>query len=84
MKRRLAFLACLLACAAVNAGETATLLKSRRSSGSEATTGVWLSNFSKAKSYAASEGVPFIAVWSNGDTALRLRTPATRRTSRTG
>ena len=67
MKRRLAFLACLLAGAVADAGETATLLKSRLSSSHAATTGAWMSNFSKAKSYATSQGVPFIAVWSNGD-----------------
>ena len=68
MKRRIAFLACLLACAVAGAASpTATLLSARRSSGAAATTGVWLSNFSKAKSYATSQGVPLIAVWSNGD-----------------
>ncbi|MBO7689131.1 MAG: InlB B-repeat-containing protein [Kiritimatiellae bacterium] len=67
MKRRMAFLACLLACAVADAGPTATLLKARRSSSGNATTGVWLANFSKAKSYATSKGVPLIAVWSNGD-----------------
>ena len=67
MKRRIALLACLLACAFADAGETSTLLKTRLSSGKAARTGVWLSNFSKAKSYAVSKGVPMIAVWSNGD-----------------
>ncbi len=67
MKRQMAFLACLLACAAADAGVTATLLNSRRSSSSAATTGVWLANFSKAKSYATGHGVPLVAVWSNGD-----------------
>ena len=66
--RKIAFLVCLLACAAADAASpTATLLKARLSSSAEATTGVWLANFSKAKAYATSEGVPFIAVWSNGD-----------------
>ena len=49
------------------AGETATLVKTRLSSGSAAKTGVWLSNFSKAKAYATKQKVPLIAVWSNGD-----------------
>ena len=68
MKRWMAFLACLLACAAADAASpTATLLNARRSSSAAATTGVWLANFSKAKSYATSHGVPLVAVWSNGD-----------------
>lgn len=49
------------------AGETAKLVKTRLSSGSAARAGVWLSNFSKAKSYAVNNKVPLIAVWSNGD-----------------
>ncbi len=67
MKRRIAFFVCLLACAAVYAGETSKLLKTRLSSGSAAKAGVWLSNFSKAKNYAVDNGRPLIAVWSNGD-----------------
>ena len=67
MKRRIAFIVCLLACAAVYAGETSKLLKTRLSSGSAAKAGVWLSNFSKAKNYAVDNGLPLIAVWSNGD-----------------
>ena len=67
MKRRIAFFVCLLACAAVYAGETSKLLKARLSSGSAAKAGVWLSNFSKAKNYAVDNGLPLIAVWSNGD-----------------
>ena len=67
MKRRIAFFVCLLACAAVYAGETSKLLKTRLSSGSAAKAGVWLSNFSKAKNYAVDNGLPLIAVWSNGD-----------------
>ena len=67
MKRRIAFIVCLLACAAVYAGETSKLLKARLSSGSAAKAGVWLSNFSKAKNYAVDNGLPLIAVWSNGD-----------------
>jgi len=67
MKRRIALLACLLACAFADAGETSTLLKTRLTSGKAARAGVWLSNFSKAKSYAVSKGIPMIAVWSNGD-----------------
>ena len=67
MKRRLAFLACLLAFAVADAGETATLLKTRLSSSQAATTGRWMANFSKAKSYATNQGVPLVAVWSNGD-----------------
>ena len=68
MKRWMAFLACLLACAAADAASpTATLLNARRSSSAAATTGVWLANFSTAKSYATSHDVPLVAVWSNGD-----------------
>ena len=68
MKRQMAFLACLLAFASADAASpTATLLKTRRASSAAATTGVWLANFSKAKSYAQANGVPLVAVWSNGD-----------------
>lgn len=49
------------------AGETSTLLKTRASSSASVTLGKWQSNFTKAKAYAESKGVPFVAVWSNGD-----------------
>lgn len=48
-------------------GQTATLLKTRLASGQSAKPGVWLANFSKAKTYATKKGVPLVAVWSNGD-----------------
>jgi len=67
MKMRIALLACLLASMFANAGQTSTLLKTRLASSKAAKTGVWLANFSKAKSYAVNNGVPLIAVWSNGD-----------------
>ena len=68
MKRQMAFLACLLAFASADAASpTATLLKTRRASSAAAATGVWLANFSKAKSFAQANGVPLVAVWSNGD-----------------
>ena len=46
---------------------TDTLLKTRASYTAAVTTGKWQSNFYKAKKYATDNGVPFIAVWSNGD-----------------
>ena len=51
-----------------DAGNTAPLLKSRAKSSAAVKTGVWHSNFTKAKAYADKKGLPFIAVWSNGDT----------------
>jgi hypothetical protein len=49
------------------ASPTSTLLKSRASYTAAVTTGKWQSNFYKAKKYAVDNGLPFIAVWSNGD-----------------
>lgn len=51
----------------VEAGETANLVKYRAKSSAAVKLGQWHSNFSKAKAYAESMGVPFVAVWSNGD-----------------
>lgn len=48
-------------------GQTATLLKTRRSAGSSVVPGYWHASFSKCKNYATSKGLPLIAVWSNGD-----------------
>ena len=49
------------------ASPTGTLLKNRASYTAAVTTGKWQSNFYKAKTYAVNNGIPFIAVWSNGD-----------------
>ena len=49
------------------AGETATLLARRLGNNAEITPGKWHRNFAKAKAWAAANGVPFVAVWSNGD-----------------
>jgi thiol-disulfide isomerase/thioredoxin len=57
-----------LAFAGWAASPTATLLKTRASYTAAVTTGKWQSNFYKAKKYAVDNGLPFIAVWSNGDT----------------
>ena len=67
MKRVLAILVAATTILPLCAGQTATLLKSRTASSKAVTPGVWHANFSKAKSYATSHGVPLIAVWSNGD-----------------
>lgn len=60
-------LALTLGLATAYAGETSKLVKTRLSSSKPAGSGVWLSNFSKAKSYAVKHKVPLVAVWSNGD-----------------
>lgn len=49
------------------ASPTATLLKTRASYNEAVTTGKWQSNFYKARKYAVDNGIPFVAVWSNGD-----------------
>ena len=67
MKRILALLVAATTTLPLLAGQTATLLKARTASSKAVTPGVWHANFSKAKTYATSHGVPLIAVWSNGD-----------------
>lgn len=68
MKRFLTLLALsLLTTASFGASSTANLLATRAKSSASVTPGVWQSNFTKAKNYADSMGLPFIAVWSNGD-----------------
>jgi len=49
------------------AGETGTFLSRRLANSATVTPGKWHRNFSKAKAWAVEQGVPFIAVWSNGD-----------------
>lgn len=56
----------LLPCTGM-AGQTATLVKSRRSASSSVVPGTWHASLSKCKTYARDHGVPLIAVWSNGD-----------------
>ena len=67
MKRIMALFLAVATAVAANAATTADFLKLRASTSASAAPGKWLSNFSKAKSYATSKGVPLIAVWSNGD-----------------
>lgn len=68
MKRLLTvFALSLLATASFGASTTANLLAMRAKTSAAVTSGVWQSNFTKAKNYADSKGLPFIAVWSNGD-----------------
>ena len=49
------------------AGQTATLVKSRRAASTSVVPGYWHASLSKCQSYARSHGVPLVAVWSNGD-----------------
>lgn len=49
------------------ASETKKLISERSSAKSAVVPGVWHAGFSKCKSYATSNKVPLIAVWSNGD-----------------
>lgn len=69
MVRRLMilFAAFLLAPSLLGKGPTATLLGYRRSSSASIAPGYWHANFTKAKNYAESKGIPFIGVWSQGD-----------------
>ena len=53
------------------AGETSTLLKRRLANSADITQGKWHRNFTKAKAWAVANGVPFVAVWSNGDSCPR-------------
>ncbi len=67
MKRILALLIASAMVTTLNAGATATLLKTRTAASKAVKPGMWHASFSKAKSYATEHGVPLIAVWSNGD-----------------
>lgn len=49
------------------AGETSKFLEDRSKKSAAVTLGKWHANFSKCKTYAENNGVPLIAVWSNGD-----------------
>ncbi len=67
-KKALAIL--LVACAGISsvlAGETAKLVKTRLAASKAVVPGKWHASFSKSKAYAVKNGVPLIAVWSNGD-----------------
>ena len=59
-------LACLLTLPSL-AGETSKLIASRITSSAAVVPGQWHGGFTKAKQYADKNGLPFIAVWSNGD-----------------
>ncbi len=67
MKRFLVYALALALAASASGGETAKLINTRLSSSSAARPNVWLSNFSKAKSYAVANKLPLVAVWSMGD-----------------
>ena len=70
----------LLACASGTlspvfaVGETAKLVKTRLAKTADVKTGVWHAGLSKCRSYAANNGVPLIAVWSNGDACTHCTT----------
>lgn len=49
------------------AGQTAVLIKQRSAASAAVTPGKWHASWSKCKKYAEENGVPLIAVWSNGD-----------------
>ena len=49
------------------AGVTSTFLARRLGNSAEITPGKWHRDFNKAKKYAVDNGIPFVAVWSNGD-----------------
>jgi len=67
-KHILAILTAALACgAAMAASETEKLVSSRLGKTAAAETGRWLRNFDSAKAYAKENGLPLLAVWSNGD-----------------
>lgn len=67
LKLLIVALAVMLGAESVSAGETATLTKRRRGSTASILPGYWHRNFKEAKKYADDHGIPFIAVWSNGD-----------------
>ena len=67
MKRFLVYALALALAVSASGGETAKLINTRLSSSSAARPNVWLSNFSKAKSYAVANKLPLVAVWSMGD-----------------
>ena len=69
MKKKI-LVAAMTACvslSSVYAGATATLVKTRLSSSKAVVPGRWHASLSKTVSYARKNGVPLIAVWSNGD-----------------
>lgn len=68
LKLLIVALAVMLGTESLYAGETATLTKRRRGSTASILPGYWHRNFKDAKKYADDHGIPFIAVWSNGDT----------------
>lgn len=65
----LATIAAFLACIASYASETTKLASYRISpkSLSDCRMGVWMSNFSLVKQYAIDNGLPFFAMWTNGE-----------------
>ncbi len=67
MKKVVYALVAALAASVVQAGPTADFLKSVLAKSAAATPGRWNSDFAKCKKYCEDNGVPFVAVWSNGD-----------------
>ena len=67
MKKVVYALVAALAASVVQAGPTADFAKSVLGKSAAATPGRWNSNFDKCKKYCDDNGVPFVAVWSNGD-----------------
>jgi len=67
MKKVVYALVAALAASVVQAGPTADFAKSVLGKSAAATPGRWNSNFDKCKKYCEDNGVPFVAVWSNGD-----------------
>ena len=67
MKKVVYALVAALAASVVQAGPTADFLKSVLGKSAAATPGRWNSDFNKCKKYCEDNGVPFVAVWSNGD-----------------
>lgn len=67
MKTLVALLLGLVTCVGAVAGETSTLTSRRLGNSAAITPGKWHRNFTAAKKWAVDNGVPFVAVWSNGD-----------------
>jgi len=67
VKNVIAVFASLMLAVSGMAGETSKLTKTRLAANKDVKLGVWHASLSKCRSYAAANGVPLIAVWSNGD-----------------
>lgn len=65
--------ACVNAPNIANAGDTANILAIRDKAGTPVVTGQWHAGFTEVKNYADANGLPLIAVWSNGDKCSHCR-----------